>query len=413
MMRYLTILLSLLWAVSCSSGNGIRNGLSIVEKGFGTAQEQMSRQLATLGDGHSGFPRSLKDGELYCTSMTDWTEGFFPGCLWYLYGHTGNREWKDAASVWTGCLEPMKKYTGDHDVGLLTMSSFGNAFRLTGEQRYAGVLIEAAGSLSGRYSGTTGCIRSWNYKKSWSGEEWFFPVTISSLANLELLYFASEATGNPEYARIADSHALMTARNHLREDGSCCQVVDYDGNTGKVLAKGSNTGFSDSSVWARGQAWAIYGFTMAYRESGRKEFLAAAEKAASYWLSSPALPSDGIPYWDFCAGLEGYVPHWNYDPLKYPEVPRDASAAAIAASAFLELSGFSRDGDRYFKAGEHILETLSSPEYLAGPGENGGFILKHSVGDMTRDEDVDAPLVYADYYYLEALTRYELLKQKS
>ncbi len=397
-------------AIACSSGSALeRKDFSMTERAFCTAERQMTGQLKTLGD-CAEFPHSLRDGAVYCTKMTDWTEGFFPGCLWYLYEHTGGQKWKNAAARWTESLEPMKKFTGDHDIGFLTMSSFGNAYRLTGEKKYADVLVEAANSLCERFDENVGCIKSWNYKKSWNDDEWFFPVVISNMANLELLYFAAKATGNPEYAEIADRHAEKTMESHFREDGSCYEVVNFDKNTGEPLSKGSYQGFSDDSAWARGQAWAVYGFTMAYRESGRPEFLETAEKAASFWLGHGNLPEDGIPYWDFDAGRPGYSPGWNYDSLKYAVVPRDASAAAIAASAFLELSRHSSEPDRYFRAGEHILETLSSPEYLAEPGTNGGFILKHSVGTLPKDEDVDVPLVYTDYYYLEALNRYEKLK---
>ena len=408
MMRCLIILLAAAGVIACSPANGHKN-LSITERGFSTAERQVSAQLEMLVT-QEEFPRTVKDGALCCTRMTDWTEGFFPGCLWYLYEHTGEDRWKEAAVCWTECLEPLKKYTGGHDIGFLTMSSFGNAFRLTGEKKYSDVLADAANSLCTRFNRTTGCIKSWNYRKSWTGEEWFFPVIINNMMNLELLYFASEATGNPEYARIADSHAEMTMKHHFRSDYSCFQVVNYDQDTGKIISKGSYHGFSDNSTWARGQAWAIYGFTMAYRESGRKDFLETAERAADFWLGHPNLPEDGIPYWDFNAGQQGYAPDWNYDPLKYKDVPRDASAAAIAASAFLELSMYASDGPKYFRAGERILESLSSPEYMAEPGTNGRFILKHSIGSMPEGEEVDVPLVYADYYYLEALTRYEKLK---
>ena len=409
-MRYVSIIAAAVCALACSSFNiREREHLSMADRAFRTAEKQMGGQVKALGS-HTEFPHSLRNGTLYCTQMTDWTEGFFPGCLWYLYEHTGRTVWKNTAAEWTGNLEPLKKFTGDHDIGFLTMSSFGNAYRLTHDRKYAEVLVEAANSLSGRYDGTVGCIKSWNYKKSWNGDEWFFPVVISNMANLELLYRASELTGDAGYAVIADRHALKTMECHIREDGSCYEVVDFDKTTGEALSKGSCQGFSDNSAWARGQAWAIYGFTMAYRESGKKEFLETAEKAASFWLGHPDLPKDGIPYWDFNAGRRGYVPDWQYDSLKYSTVPRDASAAAIAASAFMELSEYSSDPDRYFKAGEHILETLSSGEYLAGAGTNGGFLLKHSVGSMPEGEDVDVPLVYADYYYLEALTRYEKRK---
>lgn len=182
--------------------------------------------------------------------------------------------------------------------------------------------------------------------------------------------------------------------------------MNYDEETGRVLHRATCQGFSDNSTWARGQAWAIYGYTMAYRETKRKDFLDMAVRTADFWLNHPNLPEDGVPYWDFNAGQEGYVPDWDYCPEQFKVVPRDASAGAIAASAFLELADYIPDGEKYAKAAEHILKSLSSPEYLAETGTNCNFILKHCVGSIPHGNEIDVPLVYADYYYLEALLRY-------
>ena len=201
--------------------------------------------------------------------------------------------------------------------------------------------------------------------------------------------------------------SLTTAKNQFREDYSNYHVVNYDAETGEVLNQATCQGFSDNSAWARGQAWAIYGYTMAYRETHRQDFLDMAVHTADFWLNHPNLPEDGIPYWDFNAGQEDYVPDWNYDPEIFKVVPRDASAAAIVASAFLELSGYVTDGKKYSAAAAHILKSLSSPAYLAEPGTNCNFILMHSVGSIPHGEEIDVPLIYADYYYLEALMRYK------
>mgnify|MGYP002695300080 FL=1 len=224
--------------------------------------------------------------------------------------------------------------------------------------------------------------------------------------NLELLYFASKVTGDTIFAHVANTHAETTARNQFREDYSNYHVVNYDEETGRVLHRATCQGFSDNSTWARGQAWAIYGYTMAYRETKRKDFLDMAVRTADFWLNHPNLPEDGVPYWDFNAGQEGYVPDWDYCPEQFKVVPRDASAGAIAASAFLELADYIPDGEKYAKAAEHILKSLSSPEYLAETGTNCNFILKHCVGSIPHGNEIDVPLVYADYYYLEALLRY-------
>ena len=159
-------------------------------------------------------------------------------------------------------------------------------------------------------------------------------------------------------------------------------------------------------------AWAIYGYTMAYRETKNPNFLEIAVHTADYWLNHPNLPEDGVPYWDFNAGQEGYVPDWKYDPDRFKVVPRDASAAAIAASAFLELATYVPNEDTYYDAAVKILKSLSSPAYRAVPGTNNNFILMHSVGSIPHGQEIDVPLVYADYYFLEALNRYEHYNSK-
>lgn len=381
--------------------------IEIVKHSFSTAEQHLTKQLKVVLE-PTVFPRTIKNGQLHTTHMNDWTEGFYPGCLWYMYENNKTDKWKKAAITWTEALEPLKKLTNHHDIGFLMYCSFGNAYRLIGDERYKQILIESANSLCTRFNEKTGCIESWNYRKAWNGkDEWFFPVIIDNMMNLELLYFATKVTGDAKYAAIATKHAETTAKNQFREDYSNYHVVNYDEETGKVLHRATCQGFSDNSAWARGQAWAIYGYTMVYRETKDLRFLDMAISTARFWLNHPNLPEDGIPYWDFNAGQDGYVPDWNYDPQQFAEVPRDASAAAIVASAFLELTDYVSDGEKYFQEAEHILQSLSSPVYLAEPGTNCNFLLKHSVGSIPHGVEIDAPLVYADYYYLEALMRYK------
>lgn len=401
---FYVLCISVLVLIACSGGEDT----SIVEQGFTRAEQQLSNQLKAVPEA-TEYPRTIgKDGKLKVTRKNDWTEGFYPGCLWYVYEYTNKEDWKKAAIKWTESLEPLKKMTNHHDIGFLMYCSFGNAYRLTGNEAYKDVLVESARSLCTRFNEKTGCIKSWNYRKSWNGkDEWFYPVIIDNLMNLELLYFATKVTGDSVYAKVANRHAETTAKNQFREDYSNYHVVNYDAETGEVLNQATCQGFSDNSAWARGQAWAIYGYTMAYRETHRQDFLDMAVHTADFWLNHLNLPEDGIPYWDFNAGQEGYVPDWNYDPEIFKVVPRDASAAAIAASAFLELSGYVTDGKKYSAAAAHILKSLSSPAYLAEPGTNCNFILMHSVGSIPHGEEIDVPLIYADYYYLEALMRYK------
>ena len=401
---FYVLCISVLVLIACSGGEDT----SIVEQGFTRAEQQLSNQLKAVPEA-TEYPRTIgKDGKLKVTRKNDWTEGFYPGCLWYVYEYTNKEDWKKAAIKWTESLEPLKKMTNHHDIGFLMYCSFGNAYRLTGNEAYKDVLVESARSLCTRFNEKTGCIKSWNYRKSWNGKDaWFYPVIIDNLMNLELLYFATKVTGDSVYAKVANRHAETTAKNQFREDHRNYHVGNYDAETGEFLNQATCQGFSDNSAWARGQAWAIYGYTMAYRETHRQDFLDMAVHTADFWLNHPNLPEDGIPYWDFNAGQEGYVPDWNYDPEIFKVVPRDASAAAIAASAFLELSGYVTDGKKYSAAAAHILKSLSSPAYLAEPGTNCNFILMHSVGSIPHGEEIDVPLIYADYYYLEALMRYK------
>lgn len=410
-MKIITFALSGLIVASCAQLKS--ENLKMIDQGLTAAEQQLSHQLVAVPE-PTAYPRTIgKDGKLRATRLNDWTEGFYPGCLWYVYENNPNEKWKQAAIQWTEALEPMKKLTSHHDIGFLMYCSFGNGYRLTGNEAYKDVLIESANSLCTRFNEKTGCIESWNYRKAWNGkDEWFYPVIIDNMMNLELLYFASKVTGDEKYARIANTHAMTTAKNQFRKDYSNYHVVNYDEATGAVLHKATCQGFSDNSAWARGQSWAIYGYTMAYRETQNPEFLKMAVSTADFWLTHPNLPDDGVPYWDFNAGQEGYVAEWNYDPAQFKVVPRDASAAAITASAFLELSEYATDGKKYLKAAEHILQSLSSPAYLAAPGTNCNFILMHSVGSIPHDTEIDVPLVYADYYYLEALTRYKKMLSK-
>jgi chondroitin AC lyase len=188
-------------------------------------------------------------------------------------------------------------------------------------------------------------------------------------------------------------------------------VVNYDEKTGKVLHKQTCQGYSDNSTWARGQAWGIYGFVMAYRETQRADFLKVAKNMADFFIEHPNLPEDGIPYWDFNVNQEGYTPDWDYSPSQFAKVPTDASAAAITASAFLELSRYVSNGTKYFDFAEKQLKSLASPKYRAQPDENNHFLLKHSVGSIPHEAEVDVPLIYADYYFLEALNRYQKLSR--
>ena len=372
----------------------------IITHSFDRAEQQYTAMLKALPE-PTAYPRTTdNNGKLRTTPLNDWTEGFYPGSLWYIYENNKQNTWKQEAIRWTEALEPLKKQKGHHDIGFLIYCSFGNAYRLTKKEEYKQIIIEAANSLCTRFSSKTGCIKSWNYRKSWNGkDEWFYPVIIDNMMNLELLYFASKVTGDPHYAEIANSHAITTAREQFREDYSNYHVVNYDPETGKVLHKQTCQGFSDNSAWARGQAWALYGYTMCYRETGRPEFLQQAEKVEKYIFNNPTLPADLIPYWDFNApGI--------------PNEPRDASAASCMASALYELSTYVPEKkEQYKQEADKILQNLTH-SYRAQLNGDKGFLLLHSTGSKPHDSEIDVPLSYADYYFLEALLRKAKLEKE-
>lgn len=357
---------------------------------FETAAGQVRLMDARLADG--ACPRSLaQDGTPVDSDISWWCSGFYPGTLWYVYEYTKDDSVKSLAEKHTHRLDSLLAGHTDHDLGFQTMCSYGNAFRLTGDETWSSHISENAYWLAKRYSPATGVI------KSWDSGQWEFPVIIDNMMNLELLM----ATDSARLRDMAYSHAMTTMKNHFREDYTCHHLVNYSSTDGGVLGKQTVQGYADESAWARGQAWALYGYTMMAREAdkvGDSEessiFLTQAEKVASMLLSR--LPVDGIPYWDF-------------DSPDIPDDFRDASAGAIMASAFTELSALTSD-EKLRKACRKMalrqIRTLASEEYLAAIGENGDFLLRHSVGNKPGRSEVDVPLTYADYYFLEAILRY-------
>lgn len=394
-------------------------GAQMVKKDFELAAKQYQMMLAKQNDLKS-FPRTTnKDGSVKGVDVWDWTGGFFPGVLWYIYEYNQKPNWEALANKWTVALEEGKNLNQHHDIGFVMYCSYGNAARLEKDPKkvaaYNDILIHSAKTALTRFDPKVGLIKSWNAKASWDGKTtWQYPVIIDNMMNLEMLCYVSKITGDSTYKKVAISHALNTMKNHFRPDFSTYHVVDYDPQTGKVLHQQTNQGYADNSTWSRGQGWAIYGFTMMYRETGDKRFLNAAQKAADFFINHPNLPKDKIPYWDFNVGQKGYQPDWNQaNRPKLSEIPRDASAGALVASALLELSTFSSEkGAQYFSTAETMLQSLSSDKYLAKPGTNAGFILKHSVGSYPHQSEIDVPLIYADYYFLEALLRYKKLKNR-
>ncbi|MDB5193145.1 MAG: glycosyl hydrolase family 88 [Segetibacter sp.] len=344
------------------------------------------------------FPQTLnQDGTLKTNKSGWWTSGFFPGSLWYLYKNAKDAAIKQAALERTKLVEVEKLNVGDHDIGFKIMCSFGNQLRIIGDTSAIPVIITAAQSLTKRFSAAVGAIRSWGSITDNKN----FLVIIDNMMNLELLFAATRFSGDSSYYKIAVSHADKTMANHYRNDGSSYHVIEYNPATGAVTKKRTQQGYGDESAWARGQAWGLYGYVVCYRETKDQRYLDQANKVAQFLLRHPNLPKDKIPYWDFNApGI--------------PNVLRDASAGAIIASGLLELSKSVNKATSayYLKNAEDIIRSLSATPYRTVLGESHNFLLKHSVGHLTANSEVDVPLSYADYYYLEATKRYIDYKKK-
>ncbi len=341
-------------------------------------------------------PRNIDpNGFLRMVASHDWTSGFFPGELWYMYEYTKDDFWKEKAREQTELLEQEKWNGGTHDMGFKMYCSYGNGYRLTQDSGYKDILLQSAYTLIRRYNPKVGCIRSWDHNR----DKWQYPVIIDNMMNLELLFWAFRTNGDSTFYQVAVDHARTTMKNHFRKDYSSYHVIDYDTLTGAVLHKNTHQGYSDASAWSRGQAWGLYGYTMCYRETGLPEFLERAKQIASYIFSNPTLPDDLIPYWD-------------YNAPGIPDEPRDVSAATVTASALYELSMYdetNRTG--YVDRADRILENLTN-RYRASVGKDCGFLLLHSTGSKTHGSEVDVPIVYADYYYLEALLRKAKLEKE-
>jgi len=364
-----------------------------VKRAFSDAEKQLSffyNNVVKARDDKKIFPRSIRNDSIKLVVSNDWTSGFFPGMLWYMYDYTGKNEWRTKAEEFTLLMEKESKNANSHDVGFKVYNSYGNGLRLTNNAEYKKQAIQGAATLITRFNKNVGCIRSWDFGT------WQYPVIIDNMMNLELLFAATRLSGDSSYYKIAVTHANTTMKNHFRPDFSCFHVMDYDTVSGKVIGGSTLQGYADNSAWARGHAWALYGFTMCYRETKDPAYLKLAENIASFLIDHPRLPSDKIPYWDF-------------DVPDITKEPRDASAAAIMASALYELQGYSLNKKKYKNFADKIMNSLIK-NYRSPIGTHHGFILLHSTGHKPADSEVDTSIIYADYYFLEALLRKKKLK---
>jgi unsaturated chondroitin disaccharide hydrolase len=368
---------------------------TVIDESLAFSAEQYSLMTAVMKERPGQLPRTIDQNDsLKTESSRWWTSGFYPGCLWYLYEYSKDPKTKDEAMMMTARVEQEKYTTNNHDVGFMLYCSFGNGLRITGEESYNEVLLTGAKSLSTRFRPNIGCIQSWGSNKKWQ-----CPVIIDNMMNLELLMWAFKKSGDSSFYKIAVSHADTTMKYHFRPDYSTWHVVSYDTVTGKVQEKQTSQGFSDESSWSRGQSWGLYGYTMMYRETRLDRYLKQATHIADYLINHPNLPEDKIPYWD-------------YNAPGIPDAARDASAGSIMASALIELSNYvaPETGKKYLGTAETQIRSLASPVYRARLGENGNFILMHSVGSIPANSEVDVPLTYADYYFIEALMRFRKSK---
>lgn len=389
--RNTILILAIGFFVGCKEKNGTTE---FCKENLDFAAKQ-TKMLSDLSVSSHKLPRALREnGDMHWAhEHFDWTEGFFPGVCWYLYEYSNNDQWKEHAKDMQDYFAGHRHYTTNHDLGFVFNCSYGNGYRLNGDQESKEILIDAGNSLITRFNPAVGCIQSWDVDKGWQAKRgWEFPVIIDNMMNLELLFELSRITGDNKYQDVAISHADVTLKNHFRNDMSSYHVVDYDSITGEVRARETAQGYAHESAWARGQAWGVYGYTVCYRYTHDPKYLNQAIKIAKFIINHENMPEDHIPYWDYSAP-------------KAEKQPRDASAAAITASALIELSQYASNGDEFLKEARFILENLSSEQYRAKLGQNGNFILKHSVGSIPHNSEIDVPIVYADYYYVEALMR--------
>ena len=364
--------------------------LYLIEKNLAFADAQyklMAKQLQP-----NQFPKSYSPitGKFETSNADWWCSGFYPGSLLLLYRQNHDEQLLTEANRMLAALTKEQYNTHTHDLGFMMYTSFGNANKIEPQPADKQILINSAKSLATRFNPKVGCIKSWDSKPT------DFLVIIDNMMNLELLFWTTKETGDSSFYKIAVTHANTTMKNHYRADYSSYHVINYNPETGAVQEKKTAQGFANESAWARGQAWGLYGFTVMYRETKDIKYLDQAKHIAHFILDNPNLPADKIPYWDFNAP-------------NIPDALRDASAGAVMASALLELCRYAdkKDGVEYFNVAQSIIKTLSAPPYIAAAGTNGGFILQHSVGHFPAKTEVDQPLTYADYYFIEAMERYK------
>jgi rhamnogalacturonyl hydrolase YesR len=387
------LLLSLVLIIASSCKNETKS----IDKNSESIEEQLQKRysrLLTYKLDSLAFPRSYshEKSEIKKVPSKDWTSGFFAGNLWQIYELTGDETYKDQAKKWTAFIEKEKFNDRTHDMGFKVYCSFGNGLRHYNNQAYKAIIVKSAQTLSTRFNEDIGSIRSWDFNK----DKWQFPVIIDNMMNLELLFEATKISGDSAYHKLAIKHANTTLKNHFRQDHSTWHVLDYDTITHQPRLRVTHQGIADNSAWARGQGWAINGFTMMYRYTKDPRYLAQAEATANYFINHKNMPEDGIPYWDF-------------DNPDIPNVSRDVSAAAIVASGLVELYGYTKN-QSYIDYSKKVIKSLETTNYILPSDFEAPFILDHSFGDWSKRSEMDEPIVYGDYYYLQTKLRLKNLQ---
>lgn len=373
---FATLFVAALLAVATPSHASLKRDL---KRALKCSVEQKRAQAEYIIPQEGKIVVSYKDGAIKTANIHNWVSGFLPATLWLLYDFSHDEQIKEYAEILTRRQEGVKNYARTHDLGFMVYCPFGNAYRITQEPYYKDVIKQTAATLATRFTPAVRAIRSWDTGRK-SNRENDYMVIIDNMMNLEMLEWCG-------YHSIARKHADTTLKNHFREDGSAYHILVYNENTGKIVETRSGQGESTTSAWARGQSWGLYGFTMMYRMSGDERYLQQAERIANYLISR----------------LEGdYIPNWDYDSAIKQ---KDSSAGAIMASALLELYSITHNKS-YRRIAERQLKALISDEYMAKQGENGNFILKHGVGNLPGNSEIDVPLSYGDYYFVEAALRY-------
>lgn len=373
-----------------------KKAVNAVEESLAYCIGQYEKMIESMKAHPRRFPRSLKKGRLRTAGSWWWTAGFYPASLWLLYEYSGEVSFRKEARRLSNLMKIQRWNRFTHDLGFMLFLPLGAAYRIEKDPGDSRVLMRGAKTLASRYKPAVGLIRSWDHGT------WKYPVIIDNMMNLSYLFWAWEFSGNEFFRTVAINHADHTLKNHFRNDGSTYHVVDYNPRTGAVRWRGTCQGYSDDSVWSRGQGWAVYGFTEMYRHTKNHAYLRQACIAADFIIHHPSFPADGIPYWD-CN-----------DP-GIPEAYRDVSAATVLASGLLELQGYvgEIEAEKYLSVADRILRSLAGTEYKSPKSETGSFLLGGSVGNLPIKDEVDVPLSYADYYYIEALLRRLKLVEKT